>query len=100
MTEAAEKKPPKTYGWVLVSVPGWPSQDPGRKMVFRMYPDAVKAERKAKRLAKRMPEYEWSGVGLTSAEAARLKLKPFKLSELGVEVRPSGRGSRVVAVES
>lgn len=98
MAEAKEKKPPKQYGFVLVSIPGFPSQDPGRWLLFRVYPDAGKAERKAKRLKKRMPEYEWKGEGMTLAESRALKHKPFRLAELGVEVRPTGRGAKVVPI--
>lgn len=98
--DAAEKKKRRKYGYVLVAVPGFPPQDPGRKMLFRMYPDADKATRKAKRLGKRFPEYQWEGAALTAGEAQRLKLKPFKLSDLGVEVRPTARGARVVADRS
>jgi hypothetical protein len=98
--DAAEKRKRRKFGFVLVSVPGFPSQDPGRQMLFRMYPEVLKAERKAKRMGKRFPEYQWSGAELTIGEARDLKLKPFKLSDLGVEVRPTARGARVVADRS
>lgn len=94
---AKEKKPPKVYGVVLVSIPDFPPQDPGRWLVYRQYPDKLKAERKAKRLLKRFPEYAWSGEGMTSAQMTAVKRKPITLAELGVEIQftPSG-GVKVV----
>lgn len=93
--EPKAKKPPKKYGYLLVSLPGWPSQDPGRQMIYREYPEVVKAERKAKRFMKRYPDYVWEGKGLTKSEAHALKNKPFKIPGLGVVIRPTGRGAQV-----
>lgn len=94
---AKEKKAPKVYGAVLVSIPDFPQQDPGRLLVYRVYPDKLKAERKAKRLNKRYPEYAWSGEGMTSAQMTAVKRKPITLQSLGVEIQftPSG-GVKVV----
>ena len=94
--EAKEKKAPKVYGVVLVSIPDFPPQDPGRQLVYRMYPDKLKAERKAKRLTRRFPEYLWSGVGLTHAQINDVKRKPITLAELGVEIQFTAKGVRVV----
>ena len=95
-----EAKERKVLGFVLVAVPGWPARDPGRQMVFRVYPTELKAQRKAKRLGKRMPEYLWEGRGMTLGEARLLRLKPFRLEELGLEVRPTARGAQVVTLPS
>lgn len=94
--EAKEKKAPKVYGVVLVSIPDFPPQDPGRWLVFRQYPEKLKAERKAKRLQKRYAEYQWRGEGLTHAGINEVKRKPITLAELGVEIQFTAKGVRVV----
>ena len=102
MTEAApdaSKKAPKVYGVVLVSIPDFPPQDPGRWLVFRQYPEKLKAERKAKRLARRFPDYQWKGEGLTYAGINEIKRKPITLAELGVEIQFGASGVKVVRVD-
>ena len=94
--EAKEKKAPKVYGVVLVSIPDFPPQDPGRWLVYRQYPEKLKAERKAKRLQKRYPEYQWRGEGLTHAGIKEVKRRPITLAELGVDIQFTARGVRVV----
>ena len=99
MTETEKpKKAPKVYGVVLVSIPDFPPQDPGRWLVYRLYPDKLKAERKAKRLTKRFPEYRWKGDGLTHAGINEVKRRPITLSELGVELQFTASGVKVVRV--
>lgn len=98
--DAKEKKAPKVYGVVLVSIPDFPVQDPGRWLVYRQYPDKLKAERKAKRLAKRYgDEYQWRGEGLTHAGINEVKRRPITLAELGVEIQFTAKGVRVVRLE-
>ena len=99
--EAAEKKERKKYGWVLVSIPDFPPQDPGRWLVYRVYPTGLKAERKAKRLMRRFPEYAWRGEALTLAQATAIKRKPIRVMGLGaeVEVQFTASGFKVVVVD-
>lgn len=97
--DAKAKKERKVYGVVLVSIPDFPPQDPGRWLVYRQYPDKLKAERKAKRLVKRYPEYQWRGEGLTHAGINEIKRKPITLAELGVELHFTARGVKVVRLE-
>lgn len=90
-------KAPKVYGVLLVSVPDFPPQDPGRQLVYRIYPEAGKAERKAKRFNNRYPEYQWSGAGMTHAEINAIKRKPITLEEMGVRIEFTANGGvRVV----
>jgi hypothetical protein len=96
--EAKTKKAPKVYGVVLVSIPDFPPQDPARWLVYRQYPDKLKAERKAKRLAKRCPDYQWKGEGLTYAGITAVKRKPITLADLGVEIQFTAKGVKVVYV--
>jgi hypothetical protein len=92
------KKAPKVYGVLLVSVPDFPPQDPGRLLVYRVFPDKLKAERKAKRFNKRLPEYRWSGDGMTNAQITALKRKPILLGVLGVELHFTPNGGFKVVV--
>jgi hypothetical protein len=95
---AKEKKAPKVYGALLVSIPDFPPQDPGRLLVYRVFPAKLQAERKAKRFTKRFPEYEWRGDGLTNAEITALKRKPILLGSLGVELQFTASGGFKVVV--
>lgn len=94
--DAKAKKERRVYGAVLVSIPDFPPQDPGRWLVYRLYPDKLKAERKSKRLLKRFPEYQWKGEGLTHAGINEVKRKPITLAELGVKIEFTARGVKVV----
>lgn len=86
MTEAATepepeaKKKGRRYATVLVSVPGWPTQDPGRLMLYSTRSTPSKAARMIKRLRKQLPEFVWSQEMLSDTEARLVKLKPFKLT--------------------
>jgi hypothetical protein len=91
-----EKKAPKVYGVVLVSIPDFPPRDPGRWLVYRQYPDKLKAEGKAKRLRKKYPEYQWKGEGLTHAGITDIKRRPIAIPELGVEVQFTASRVKVV----
>lgn len=75
-----EVKNRRRQATVLVAVPGWPSQDPGRLMIWSVRPSPQKAARMIKRLRKQLPEYEWSSEMLTATEAREIKLAPFVLS--------------------
>lgn len=97
-----EKKKARKYSVVLVSVPEFPPQDPGRWLVFRVYPtDGPKAARKAKRMKKLFPEYDWKGEALTHAEILAVKRKPIRVAGLGatVEIQFTARGFKVVVVD-
>lgn len=85
MTVARGDAPPakktRREAVILVSVPGWPRQDPGRLMIFGTRPTPMKAARQIKRLRRQMPEYEWSQEMLSKTEAREVKLKPFVLTD-------------------
>lgn len=100
---AEDAKKQKRWPTVLVAVPGWPLQDPGRRMLYSVRPSAQKAARMIKRLRKQMPEFEWSVEDLTNAEARLIKQAPFVLRGNGlatpVECRWTGRSWRVTALK-
>lgn len=75
----AEKKERKQRRrtMILVAVPDWPPQDPGRPMLWEARSTPMKAAREIKRLQERMPEYTWSKELLTYTEGRAIKLKPF-----------------------
>lgn len=99
----AEARRQKKWPTVLVAVPGWPLQDPGRRMLYSVRPSAQKAARMIKRLRKQMPEFEWSTEDLTNAEARLIKQAPFVLRGGGlatpVECRWTGRSWKVTPVK-
>ena len=99
-TPAKEKKP-RRYAVVLVSIPGWPSQDPGRRMIYTQRPTEGMAKKRAARLAVRMPEYVWSAEMLTHAEMLAIKRAPLRVSgvfAVDVEVQFSAKSCKVVRV--
>lgn len=73
----AEKKKARIYPTVLVAIPGWPPQDPGRRMIYWVRPNEAKANKMAKRLQRQMPEYEWSWSNLTAAQTREIERAPF-----------------------
>jgi len=62
---------------VLVSVPGWPSQEPGRLMVWDIKSSIMKAKKEIKRLQEQMPDYEWTHEMLSYTQARAVRLKQF-----------------------
>lgn len=100
---AAAKKS-RRYATVLVSVPGWPTQDPGRLMLYSTRSTPSKAARMIKRLRKQLPEFEWSQEMLSDTEARLVKLKPFTLSggmlAQKYEVVLTGRTPKAVPIRS
>lgn len=103
MTDAApaKEKKPRRYAVVLVSIPGFPSQDPGRRMVYTQRPTEGMAKKRATRLAARMPEYVWTWEMLTHAELLAIKRAPLRLSgvfAVDVEVQFSAKSCKVVPV--
>jgi hypothetical protein len=96
---AAKEKKPRLYPTVLVSIPGFPSQDPGRRMVFTQRPTEGMAKKRATRLAARMPEYVWTWEMLTHAQLLAIKRAPLRLSgvfAVDVEVQFSAKSCKVV----
>lgn len=89
---------------VLVSIPGWPNQDPGRRMLYSVRPTPQKAARMVKRLKKQMPEYDWWVEQLSAREATAIKQAPFVVRGSGLampmEVKFTGRSWKVVTVPS
>lgn len=68
---------------ILFWIEGWPSQDPGRRMVWSIgWGSRAKAERELKDLKERLGDKgEWELVNLSMAEVNRLKAKRFSLAE-------------------
>lgn len=62
---------------VLVSVPGFPPQDPGRPMIFSTAVNQREACAELKRLMKNVPEASWSVERLTAQERRRIKTTPL-----------------------
>lgn len=85
MVTAAEQKEKRKQKrpYVLVVIPGFPPQEPGRRMVWDVMGSARWAAVEVKRLKKLMPEYEWLVENLTWEQAGRLKRKPFSRRSLG-----------------
>lgn len=104
MTETAaqpKEKKPRRYAVVLVAIPGWPSQDPGRRMVYTQRPTEGAAKKRAIRLERRMPEYVWTSEMLTHAEMLAIKRAPLRLSGVfatAVEVQFGAKSCKVVKV--
>lgn len=101
--EKVEARRRKKWPTVLVAIPGWPLQDPGRRMLYSVRPSAQKAARMIKRLRRQMPEYVWSVEDLTNAEAQDLKKAPFVVQSqwlsTPLECRWTGRSWRVTAIK-
>lgn len=108
MAKAEETGPQKVrknrkQPMVLVSIPGWPNQDPGRRMLYSVRPTPQKAARMVKRLKKQMPEYDWWVEQLSAREATAIKQAPFVVKgslAMAVEVKFTGRSWKVVTVPS
>lgn len=97
-TDTAETKKRRKYPTVLVAIPDWPPQDPGRKMIYSVRPTPQKAARMLKRLKKQLPQFLWSVEELTAPDARHLKLAPFVVrgsTAVPIEVTPTTRGWRV-----
>lgn len=95
-TEEAKKR--RKYPTVLVAIPGWPSQDPGRWMIYKVAVTPQKAARMVKRLNKQLPQFTWSVADLTAPDARQLKFAPFVVrgsTAVPMEVTPTIRGWRV-----
>jgi hypothetical protein len=75
--EQAEQRKQRKRTMILVSVPGFPPQDPGRLMLWEPRSTPAKAAREIKRLQQKMPEYVWTKELLTNLEAQKIKYKPF-----------------------
>lgn len=101
--EKTEAKKRRRYPLVLVAIPGWPTQDPGRLMLYQIRPTPQKAARMAKRLRKQMPEFIWTTADMTAAEAKALKYAPFVVEGGGmrpVKARFTGRTWKLEEVET
>jgi hypothetical protein len=61
---------------VLVSVPGFPPQDPGRTLIFDTVINQREADAELRRLMKNIPAACWSVERLTAWERRRIKNKP------------------------
>ena len=100
--DKAEAKKRRRYPLVLVAIPGWPTQDPGRVMLYQIRPTPQKAARMAKRLRKQMPEFIWTTADMTAAEAKAIKYAPFVIDSGGlrpVKAKFTGRTWKLEEVE-
>lgn len=97
-----DSKKRRRYPTVLVSIPGWPSQDPGRLMLYSVRPTPQKAARMAKRLRRQLPEFDWTVADLTAAQAREIKQAPFvingALMAVPMQCRWTGRTWKVTPV--
>jgi len=79
--DKAEAKKRRRYPLVLVAIPGWPTQDPGRRMVYSIRPTPQKAARMAKRLRKQLPEFVWTTDNLLADEIRGIRNAPFVVKD-------------------
>lgn len=94
MADAPEEPEQKTRRRpvVLFYIPGWPSQEPNRVMVWTVVYDGVeKAMRIVKRMRKRHRDIVWSLEMLSAGQVLRIRRKPFQF-------KPSKRESNPVEV--
>lgn len=74
--QAKERKARKRT-MILVSIPDWPPQEPGRPMLWEPRSTPMKAAKEIKRLQEKMPDYVWTKVLMTHLESQKIKFKPF-----------------------
>lgn len=80
--ETPQQRKQRKRSTILVSIAGWPTQDPGRLMVWGWRPSPQKAAREVKKLRGRFPpEIVWSIEPLTATQARAVRLKPFRLAD-------------------
>jgi len=80
--ETTAQRKERKRSTILVSIKGWPIQDPGRLMVWGWRPSPQKAAREVKRLRDRFPpEVDWTIEPLTATQARAVRLKPFNLRD-------------------
>lgn len=85
MTQEADQpvKKARRYPVLLFHIPGWPSQDPNRRMVWRIYFDGEpKALRDLKRLSRRLrKEAVFELQHMSTAEAKKIRTKGYLLRD-------------------
>lgn len=81
--EAKEQKKTRKRPVIVFWIDGWPNQDPGRRMVWRIvWGGNPVAERELDGLKKRQGHLaQWEILQLTPAEARRLRAKGYELKE-------------------
>lgn len=95
MSLRQEAKDRLKYPTILVSIPGFPPQDPGRKMVYLRQFSLPKAKKVIKNLRAKLPEYGWSLEELTAPEVRAIRTAPFTVGgDTKVEMQWSGWGWR------
>lgn len=77
---------PRKRHTVLVVIPGWPSQDPNRPMIWTWKPSAMKAAKEMKRMRAAMPHLIWDVEPMSATQARAIKLRPFNLREYNARV--------------
>lgn len=89
-----EEKKQRARPVVLFYIPGWPSQDPGRRMLWRICwngePAALREVKRMKRLLGK--DAEWEVAKMTPAQARKLKTKSIGLHDM-LERARQARGS-------
>lgn len=81
---AKEEKKSRKRPVILFWIPGWPSQEPNRRMVWRICWEGMpRAQRDMQALKKhfRHEPVEWEIVTMSPAQARRLRAKGFDLRE-------------------
>lgn len=82
--ESKQKKKDRKRPVILCWIDNWPSQDPGRRMVWQIVWNGLPtAERELKRLQKRLgKEANFEIVSMTPQQARRLRIKGYSITEV------------------
>jgi hypothetical protein len=96
---AEEKKKPPKRPVILFTIPGFPTQDPGRKMVWKVfYLGELVAMRALKRLNRKLKgEANFELVMMTAADARKIKNKGFNLADIKARDRMVKRAQAAAA---
>lgn len=81
---AAREKKERKRPVILFWIPGWPSQDPNRRMVWQIvWYGLPTAEREIKRLEKKFRKdgIRWELASMSPSEVRRLRTKGFSMTE-------------------
>jgi len=81
---AKEEKRQRKRPVILFFIPGWPSQDPGRRMVWTIvWAGKPTAEREVKRLKRKFKkDAEWELANLSPNEVRRMRTRGYDLREV------------------
>lgn len=94
--ETTAQRKERKRSTILVSIEGWPFQEPGRLMIWGWRPSPQKAAREVKRLKQRFaPNIHFTIEPLTATQARTIRLKPFNLRDYQRRM-----GARIIADEA